>query len=125
MNLPPEILNQQLEQCIESDELSSEFARSAIQIAKGWIASNRSDLDPYQVDECIAHLSRRLIRKWSFIDPAGNVFSYITGMTRYSIMDHERKWKRHQSRNVEMDDSHLSDSDSLRIYRITSTQAQL
>lgn len=122
MNLPPEILRQQLSDCIKANELLSGFCVSAIQIARGWIAKNRTDLDPFQVDEVIAGLSRRLMRNWQKINPDGNVFSYITGMTRYAIMDHERKWKRNEARTVALEDFHLGDEKSLQVHRAKQNQ---
>ena len=90
MNFTKADLRQQVEECFDKGELSNRFALSAMQIAQGYLARSRPHMQHADRDAVVSEFCMRLVHKWAGINVELNVFSYLTQMTNYALMDYER-----------------------------------
>lgn len=87
-------IKQLLEESLELEYLTNDFAVVAIDIAKKQI-NRRQDIPASAREEALGRFTVKFVEKWQKIKPEGNIKSYISTMAYTSLMDELRKFKRY------------------------------
>jgi len=125
VNITKEQLRESYAGCSEAGQLTDRFARLAMEIARGYLQRRAPSLQPCEAGEIVSNFSLRLVGRWRKVDPAKNIFSYLTQMTNYAALDYFRKRERETGRHIEMDGLTLAQADALLEDRIQRIDAEM
>ena len=125
MNITKEQLRESYAGCSEAGQLTNDFASLALQIAGGYLQRKAPSLQPAECGEIVSNFSLRLVDQWQKVDPAKNIFSYLTQMANYAALDYFRKRNRETGRHIEMDGLTLAQADALLEDRIQRFGAEM
>lgn len=112
MNIEKQYLQRIALECFEKDALSDEFASTAMEIARGYLARARPEMQQADRNAAVSEFCFRLVDKWKDINAEKNVFSYLTQMAAFALLDYERGINRTARRYTEIDalESHERDA---------------